>query len=811
MKFLIIDDDDDYRRLTVREVHREFPDVEVSEISKLREFEEIIKRRDFDVVITDLENPELNGMEVCRRIRAVDSYTPVIMLTASGSEELAVEGMKMGLSDYVTKNHLQRLPVSIRECIEKSRVSKEYSLLRMRQTAQFYLTEIFSESDSLDMAVPKLLQAVCRGFGWEIGELWRVNKECNILYLETLWSEPSIYITEFEEISRVMTFSPGEGIPGRVWSSGEAAIWVTDVLHDNHFQRNVIAARLGLHGATAFPITKSGEVTGVMVFFSKKIMPLNDDLCNVMADIGKRIGVFINQKLSEELLRASEQKYRLLLENLPQRIFYKDKNHFYVSCNENFAGDLGITSEDIAGKTDYDLFPKEMAERYIENDDKVLNSGMPDEIEETSLSKGQERIVNTVKTPVTDEKGNIAGVLGIFWDITDRKLAELEKEKLREQLYHTQKIDSLGTLSGGIAHDFNNILTAIIGYGELLKMKLRDEESLIGYVIKILEAADRAAKLTGGLLDFSRKRPVNPVPADLNEVINGIKEMLDRIISENIKFSTVLTPEDCVVLADRNQLGQVLVNLAANARDAMPDGGYLTIMTDIIEIDQSFVSAHGYGKPGSYCMISVSDTGSGIDDETKKRIFEPFFTTKDVGKGTGLGLAIVYGIVKQHNGYINVYSEQGRGTTFSIYLPLIHSIVEKTITLDEACPVCGTETVLLAEDDTAIRGLAEMLLKENGYNVIEAVNGDDAIEKFKENKDRIDLLVLDLIMPEKNGKEVYDIANSGKPGINALFMSGYNRDIIYDKNILEGSVNFILKPFSPLNFLKKLRQVLDHK
>lgn len=255
--------------------------------------------------------------------------------------------------------------------------------------------------------------------------------------------------------------------------------------------------------------------------------------------------------------------------------------------------------------------------------------------------------------------------------VIQRKRAEEEKEKLREQLYHTQKIESLGTLTSGIAHDFNNILMAITGYGTLIHKEIKEGSPLRDFAQKILKSAERAAILTGGLLAFGRKQPNNPEPINLNEIVKMSESILARVIREDIKFRTVLTDKNCVVMADSNQIEQVLVNLATNARDAMPNGGSLTISTDIIEMDDAFIKAHGYGVKGMYALISVSDTGIGMDEITKQRIFEPFFTTKEVGKGTGLGLAIVYGIVKQHNGYVNVYSEPGKGTTFRIYLPLI--------------------------------------------------------------------------------------------------------------------------------------------
>src|SRR3989338_2139379 len=308
---------------------------------------------------------------------------------------------------------------------------------------------------------------------------------------------------------------------------------------------------------------------------------------------------------------------------------------------------------------------------------------------------------------------------------------------------------------------------------------------------------------------FSRKQPSNLEPINLNEIVKEAESILVRVIREDIKLRAVLTDKKCIVMADSNQIEQVLTNLATNARDAMPNGGSLTISTDIMEMDDAFIKAHGYGVKGMYALISVSDTGIGMDEITKERIFEPFFTTKGVGKGTGLGLAIVYGINKQHNGYINVYSEPGKGTTFRIYLPLVEAEVERKKPEAHIIHKGGTETILVAEDEEDVRELTKIVLEGHGYTVIEAVDGEDAIDKFKENKDKIHLLLFDVIMPNKNGREAYDAIKEIRPGIKALFMSGYSGDIVYRKDILGNGLHLIAKPVSPTELLKRVREALD--
>jgi nitrogen-specific signal transduction histidine kinase len=387
-------------------------------------------------------------------------------------------------------------------------------------------------------------------------------------------------------------------------------------------------------------------------------------------------------------------------------------------------------------------------------------------------------------------------------DITERK-------RLEQQLLQAQKMEAIGQLAGGIAHDFNNILTAIIGFGTLLKIETSKDDLLRSYVTQILTSAERAANLTQALLAFSRRQIISPRPMNLNEIIQGVERLLSRLIGEDIELSTFLTDKELTVMADSGQIETVLMNLATNARDAMPDGGSLIIKTELTEINHEFIKAYGYGRPGFYALILVEDTGHGMDEKTKERIFEPFFTTKEVGKGTGLGLSMVYGIIQQHDGYINVYSEPGKGSTFKIYLPLIKSKVEEAELVVHPVLKRGTETVIVAEDDSQVRELIKEVLEGFGYKVMEAADGEDALKVFNENKDRIQLLILDVVMPKKNGKEVYDEIRKVRPDIKAIFTSGYNVDIIHQKGILEEGSDFISKPISPEELLRKVREILD--
>nr|WP_246559471.1 response regulator [Geoanaerobacter pelophilus] len=385
-----------------------------------------------------------------------------------------------------------------------------------------------------------------------------------------------------------------------------------------------------------------------------------------------------------------------------------------------------------------------------------------------------------------------------------------EYKKLELQLLHAQKMESIGTLAGGIAHDFNNILTAIIGYGDMTLMNMNPEDPQHRNLVFMLEAARRAAALAKDLLLFSRKQISVKKVVDLNEIVRSVEKFLQRIIGEDIDCIMSLESVALPVFADAHQLEQVLMNLATNARDAMPDGGSLSIATERISLDDAFIATHAYGSSGSYALLTVTDTGMGMDDETCRQIFDPFFTTKEIGKGTGLGMSVVYGIIKQHEGHIALNSEPGAGTTFKIYLPLnVTKLTEQEAEVSPEKPVTGSEVILLAEDDEIVRTMAQSLLSGFGYEVIVAVDGEDAVQKFRENQERIQLLLFDMIMPKKSGKEAYGEIRELKPQIKVIFTSGYATDPAHQKVQVGETGMMIPKPYLPTNLLTMVRSVLD--
>jgi signal transduction histidine kinase/uncharacterized protein YigA (DUF484 family) len=394
--------------------------------------------------------------------------------------------------------------------------------------------------------------------------------------------------------------------------------------------------------------------------------------------------------------------------------------------------------------------------------------------------------------------------------VSIRNAMYMEQERrMAEQMRQSQKMEAVGQLAGGIAHDFNNLITAIIGFASLTEMSLPEGHPARKYVEQVLLASDRASNLTQGLLTFSRKQETNPRPVDLNEVVDNVKKLLGRLISAEIELKIDLNREPLRMVADPGQIDQILMNLVTNARDAMNGAGILTISTSAAEMTEEAVQAQGYGAVGSYAVLSVSDTGTGMDEPTRAKIFEPFFTTKEVGKGTGLGLAIVYGIVQQHGGYLGIKSQPGIGTTFDIYFPLRHKEKAGFVAAeDNSFSYGGTETVLVAEDAPEVRKLTAELLARNGYQVIEATDGRDALEKFFENSGEVDLVIMDVVMPKMNGKEAYSEIAKIKPRTKVLFTSGYTPDDVKQKGVAFDSKNFLPKPSAPHVLLKRVRELL---
>ncbi len=506
------------------------------------------------------------------------------------------------------------------------------------------------------------------------------------------------------------------------------------------------------------------------------------------------------RKMAEEALRDSEEQYRLLFETSPIGIFHYDGDLRITAVNERFSETLGSSADKLAGLDMNTLDDKSVLPAL-----RQALAGRLGHYEgryRSTLTHAEFWIsLNTA--PVIESGGAINGGIAIVEDNTERR-------KLEEQLRHSQKIEAIGELAGGVAHDFNNILCAIVGYAQLSLIKLPGDDASRGNIEQILRAAERATTLTRSLLSFSRRQVINPGPVDLNEIVKNQESFLARLIREDIEIRTTYAECELPIFADSGQLEAVLMNFVTNARDAMPGGGAIGIRTEPATLGEEFIAAHGAGAAGRYAAVIVSDTGEGIDESIISKIFDPFFSTKEQGKGTGLGLSMVYGIVRQHNGFIDVSSERGKGSTFRVYLPIYKTAHKEVSEQTEPSEISGgSETILIAEDDASLRELFSDVLTNHGYRVIAATDGDDAIIKYDENKDMVKLVILDCIMPKKNGKQAYREIKTLNPAVKVLFVSGYAEDIISKEGLLDLDVNLVRKPVTPSLLLARIRELLD--
>ncbi|MBU1056153.1 MAG: PAS domain S-box protein [Proteobacteria bacterium] len=543
-------------------------------------------------------------------------------------------------------------------------------------------------------------------------------------------------------------------------------------------------------------IKKDGAI--IYADFNTTLTSIDGIPCNVgfITDVTER-------KKSDDALKESQERFKILFEYAPDAIYLHDLEGRFIDCNLAAEKMIGYSKEELIGKSlaELSLIPQESAEKAAKFLDKNAQ-GLPAGPEEfiTNRKDGKQNYAEFRTFPL-EIKGRKM-VMGVARDVSERK-------NLEEQLRQSQKLEAIGILSGGIAHDFNNLLTTIMGNSELILMGLPKGDPLREEIEEIKVAGERAATLTRQLLAFSRKQVLQPAVVNLNEIALDMEKMLCRMIGENIELKTILSPDLGQIEVDESQIEQVIMNLVVNARDAMPEGGKITIETGNINIDEEYANAHVSVKPGSYIMLSISDTGVGIPKENQAHIFEPFYTTKGKGKGTGLGLSTVYGIIKQSNGNIWLYSEPGKGTAFKIYLPRVEKPVSEMERKAKATDsLTGSETILVVEDDEMVINFIIKVLKGYGYKVLTALNGEEAIKVSEDYHGPIHLILTDVIMPGINSRDMEEELKSYRPELSVLYMSGYTDNAIVHHGVLDPGKIFIAKPFSPESLGRKVREVL---
>jgi PAS domain S-box-containing protein len=533
------------------------------------------------------------------------------------------------------------------------------------------------------------------------------------------------------------------------------------------------------------------------VFRTTKV-PIRDDQDQVVGLAGFAEDITELVEKEKELFKLSQ-----MLERSPISIIITDAEGRIEYVNPYFTQLTGYSQPEVLGKNPRIWKSQEHPRSFYAQLWRTIKQGNIWQGEILNRKKNGELYWENVTIgPVRDENGQITNFVAFKIDITEKKSIELQYQQ-------AQKMEAVGRLAGGVAHDFNNILTVINGYCELILRKLKPKSSFYNEIVSISRAGQKATNLTNQLLAFSRRQIIRPRVLNLNDIITDTVKMLKRLIGEDIELKTILEKRPQNIRMDPGQIEQILMNLVVNARDAMPQGGTLIIETQSVELDESYVKKRPIVKTGQYTMLAVTDTGIGMDSRTQARIFEPFFTTKSKGKGTGLGLSTVYGIVKQNNGYIWVYSEPRKGTTFKIYLPVHHGEAEARTSQEDFQTTGGHETILLVEDDSSVRELTREILENAGYRVLEAANGSEAIRIFQQHQEEVELLLSDVVMPRMSGRDLLNRLQDQKPGLKAVFMSGYTDNAIVHHGVLEKHTHFIQKPFSPSTLLQKVREALD--
>jgi len=706
--------------------------------------------------------------------------------------------------------HTNLLQIDGREC--SCTVVEDISSRKQaerRLSMQHRVTQILSESTTLAEAAPHLLQAVCESQDWEFGGLRRLD-EGDTLQCVEIWKQANLHIEEFEKASRSLILRPGQGLPGRIVQRNET-LWIADLASDPTFLRASEAAAVGFVAGLGIPIRLPRGVLGVLEFFGRQIAEPDSELLDTFSSIGSQIGQFIDRTEAEEARRQGEVRFRqisrqlmLQIQRMPMAYLLFDADFRLIDWNPAAEMIFGYCKEEVLGiAPPYKEFvPLEFSTNVEALLSRIRHGDMVAHSINENVTKGGRRITcEWINTPLEDDAGQFNGYLSLAQDITERR-------QLEEQVRQSQKMEAIGKLAGGIAHDFNNLLTIILGYCDVLQDNLGASDPLCELVHEIRTAGMRAAGMTRQLLAFSRKQMLVPSVLSLNKLLADMEKMLSRLIGEDVDLAFRPAANLWMVRVDPGQMEQIVMNLIVNARDAMPQGGHLTIETANVELDDSYARAQPDARPGQYVLLTISDTGCGMDRSVSARIFEPFFSTKGE-MGTGLGLATVYGIVKQSEGHVTVLSEPGRGSTFKVYLPRDAQSAPSEVASTAVEKRRGTETLLLVEDEDSVRALARMTLQRQGYKVLEARHGGEALLLCERHPEPIHLLATDVVMPQMSGRELAERLLPLRPEMKVLYMSGYMDDAIVRHGLLDASVPFLQKPYTPAALATKVREVLD--
>lgn len=820
---LLVDDDPTQRKLGQLALASAGFDVVLAEDGEtaLRRARE----RKPDAILTDVLMPGLDGFGLCREVRSDPSLAdvPVVLMSAHYLEDEDRNlGSRFGASRYVSRmGGFDAVVSTLLDAIDAPavapgalppddlqadylrRVARQLErqtnlgagLARQVSVQATALSVLDSLSNSLsrqldpESALGDTLAECLDAAGLSVGAILLREASGRLAVKAHVGSLPQGgWAVHSDVISRAM----GRG--GLLMPSTEAGREGDDLL-----------AALGVASALIVAIVARDEALGALLLASNRT-----DLAGLEGETFVRAARSVSTQLGQALalgrmfskLAAAEKRYRALFENARDAIVVLTPDGIILEGNRGWETVIGVPRAQFLGRNVAEFTADEAKLVQRSEYEKAIgqNGGS---LPPTALQRPDGSVVQVELSRTVVEVGGERYVLSVGRDVTDRL-------RLEEQLRQSQKMEAIGSLAGGVAHDFNNLLSVILSYSELVLQELKPGDPIRGELEQIKRAGDRATELTHQLLAFSRQQILKLRVLDLNPILAGMEKMLKRLLGETVELSLLTFSRVGKVHADPGQIEQVVMNLAVNARDAMPAGGKLAIETSNVELDAAYAAQHHGVVPGPYVMLAVTDTGVGMDSAVRARIFEPFFSTKERGKGTGLGLATVFGIVKQSGGHIWVYSEPGKGTTFKVYLPRRDQAEEEAApALSPVTNLRGSETILLVEDEEQVRILARSILGRNGYNVLDAQNGGEAFLVCEQFEAKIHLLVTDVVMPRMSGRQLADRLAPLRPEMKVLFMSGYTDNSIVHHGVLDSGVAYLQKPITPDGLLRKVRQVLD--
>jgi two-component system cell cycle sensor histidine kinase/response regulator CckA len=760
LNLLLVEDNPSDVELCLRELKRAGLVFQADVVQTAADFMACIRAKPYDLVITDYRLPSWTGLDALSFLKELGIDIPLILMTGTLGEEKAVECIKLGVTDYLLKGALTRLPLAIRRALEEKTTREERARAeqKLADSERRLRTIIETEPECVNVLSFDGTVLEINSAGLQMMEADAPDQVVGKSYLSRV-------APEYQKQFRAMLEHAAEG-------------------HENGLEFEL----KGFKGTTRWMEARATPLRNE-----------RDEIHAILTITHDSTG----RKLAEEMLRESEARYRGMFENATYGIYRTTIEGELLDANPAFVNMLGYRSraELLSVKQTAELFanPRERA-RLVEQYERTSRV----DIQVEWKRKDGRPITVRLNGRKVQNHTHQAQCLEIMAEDVSERLT------LEKQLQQAQKFEAIGQLAGGIAHDFNNMIGAILGWAELGSEETSPDSRVHSHFQKVRQQAERAAALTRQLLAFARRQILEPRNIDLNQAVREVLSLLEKVIGGDIELETRLAPDLAVVRADPTQVEQVLMNLCLNARDAMPQGGRLRIETANVESDaestRQLVCAHS----GPFICLTVSDTGVGMDAATLDRIFEPFFTTKGTGKGTGLGLATVYGIVKQHNGFVHVTSELGLGSSFYVYLPVSQSPVDAVSGVDaEQVVLGGTETILVAEDHEGLREIARETLARLGYRVMLAVDGEEAVQKFQACRDEVALVLLDVVLPKLSGPRAYVRMCQEKAGVPVIFATGYSADAAMLAAVQNGDFPLLQKPYSPRDLARRVREVLD--